>query len=441
MKPATRMLVTPTGVKAARFGEGTSGPGAGSVEMLTGELLGRLAFTYEKVYRTQPWVYVCVNKLARSIARLPLKAYSYLDDRQAARERVKDHPLVDVLERPWARGSGFDMRLFVGVSLFIYGNALLVKVRDGRQQGVTGLLPIPWRRIEVAHEDGIPVGYFFHPADNFGDPLFIDPDDAVHLRYFDSVDGVGVSPLEPLRRTLMVEDAASGWTAQSFKQAATPSGVFTTDKKLTPASAGRIRDALENLYGGVENAGRFAILDSGLEYRGMSQTAADTAVIDHRKLTREEVAAVFDIPPPMVGILDRATFSNIETQQRMWYMDTLGAPLALIEQAFQTQLVEPAFGSDVFLEFDLADVLKGDMDKRSKAYQRLILSGVLTINEARARENLPPVDDPNADSPLLPLNMLPVDLVPDEAEVELEDDEALPTSEGLESLPPSERPG
>ena len=38
--------------------------------------LGVANATYDRLYRTQPWVYTCVNKLARAIARLPIKTYS-----------------------------------------------------------------------------------------------------------------------------------------------------------------------------------------------------------------------------------------------------------------------------------------------------------------------------------------------------------------------------
>ena len=43
-----------------------------------------------------------------------------------------------------------------------------------------------------------------------------------------------------------------------------------------------------------------------------------------RKLTREEVAAAYWIPPPMVGILDYANFSNVTEFHKMLYADALG---------------------------------------------------------------------------------------------------------------------
>jgi phage portal protein BeeE len=53
-------------------------------------------------------------------------------------------------------------------------------------------------------------------------------------------------------------------------------------------------------------------------------SAVDGELIELRKLNREEACAVYDMPPPMVQILDRATFSNIDEQHQMLYVDTLG---------------------------------------------------------------------------------------------------------------------
>jgi uncharacterized protein (DUF885 family) len=54
--------------------------------------------------------------------------------------------------------------------------------------------------------------------------------------------------------------------------------------------------------------------------------------IESRKLSREEAASAYFIPPPMVGILDHATFGNIEEQHKMLYQDTLGPHLQEIQQ-------------------------------------------------------------------------------------------------------------
>ncbi len=145
----------------------------------------------------------------------------------------------------------------------------------------------------------------------------------------------------------------------------------------------------------------------------MSWNLNDSAVVEHRKLTREEVAAAFDVPPPLVGILDRATFSNIDTQSRMFYTDTLGPWLTMIEETTEAQLIAgvPALAG-YSLEFDLNEVLKGDITSRFTAYGQGLNSGWVKPNEVRAWENLPPEDDPDANRLHRPLNLTPVVMTP-----------------------------
>jgi phage portal protein BeeE len=64
----------------------------------------------------------------------------------------------------------------------------------------------------------------------------------------------------------------------------------------------------------------------------MSWDMQQAAVVEFRKLTREEVAAVFDIPPVLLGILDRATFSNVEELHLAFYQDTLGPWTTLLRR-------------------------------------------------------------------------------------------------------------
>ncbi len=383
----------------------------GRLDLLTRELR---AYTFEQLYARQLWVHVCVNKIARGIARLPIKTYRFVGDPDAGnRERIRDDPLPRLLARPWPGASAWQLKEFVVGSCAVHGNALLAKGRRTPSSPPEELWPVPWRNVEVrqgAH--GQPERFIFHGARG---KIELAPRDVVHFPWGTAGATVGVSPLEPLKPTLRLELAAQDWASQHFLNAATPSGVFTSEDKLDQRTIPRLRAELEQLYGGVENAGRFGVFDQGLKWQPMAHTAVDTALIEQRKLDREEVAAAFDIPPPMIGILDRATFSNVSEQHRMLYQDTLGPTLSMIEETLAVQLIadEPTFAG-LFVEFDTSEVLRGDLEKRADAIAKLIASGVLTPNEARQLENRPRIEDPAADAIYVPLNLVPVGATPED---------------------------
>ena len=125
-----------------------------------------------------------------------------------------------------------------------------------------------------------------------------------------------------------------------------------------------------------------------------------------RKLTREECARAYHIPLPMVGILDNATFSNITEQHKNLYQDSLGPWLAMIEQEIELQLL-PEFGDteNVYVEFNIAEKLKGSFEEQIKALQSAVGRPWMTPNEARAKLNLPRKGG-DADQLAMPLNLM-----------------------------------
>jgi hypothetical protein len=69
------------------------------------------------------------------------------------------------------------------------------------------------------------------------------------------------------------------------------------------------------------------MLPPGMHWKGIAHTAVEAELIEQRKLTREEVAACYDIPPPLIGILEYATLANVAEAHRMLYT-TILAPVA-----------------------------------------------------------------------------------------------------------------
>lgn len=384
----------------------TIGPTAGYIPLLRGE---SLALTYEGIYRTQPWVYAVVNKQVFGIARIPLHTYEVNAD--DARSRARGNTLDRLLRNPAPRVSGYDFKAQLAWSLLIHGNALYVKARTTEGAEPSELWHVPWRYVApVTDERGI-LAYEIHTS--AAETVLLDPTQVVHYRLTPD----GTSPLEPLRRTLALEDATMTWQGTNLRNGVTPRGAFVTDQKIREEVIPRLRTELESLYAGPENAGRVGILDSGFRWQPMGMSAVDAALIDQRKLSREEVCAAYDVPPPLVGILDRATFSNIDTLHKALYVDTLGPKLVLIEDTTQVQLIddEPAWDG-FYVEFDTGELLRPDIEARMRAYQLGQQSATFTINERRKFENLPPIDDPVADTVLIPLNMKAVGIEEPEPE-------------------------
>lgn len=373
--------------------------GGGSNRGIT--LVGGEAATYEQLYETQPWVQIVVNKLARNIARLPLKVYVNPDEPDE-RERVREGPLADLLKMPGERMGPGKLKQAIVSNVALHGNSVLVKRRKRVGMPPFELLPSSFAFWDVVRDASESVWYVYKPRR--GPVIPFRADEVLHFSWWEPGDGLKApSPLKALRETLMMEDAAQRAAIASFENGMRQSGFFSAPASIPPDQFERLRAQLSEKYGGPDNAMKTVLLDNDIDWKQMSNNAQESELVNLRKLTREEVAAVYDIPPPVIGILDRATFSNITEQHLMLYQDTIQPWTSMIEETFSVQLIAPEpLMAGQYAEFEFGAVLAGDPVKQTNTLVRAVGGPFMTPNEARARMNMQPITDDDAADQLRP---------------------------------------
>jgi HK97 family phage portal protein len=400
--PNSPKQLTPSGRQSlARNSVPLSNFGASSLLLLNGKTV-----SYNDLYRTQPYVAAAVDVLTQQVSRLPLKVYRR--NSKGERERVYEHPLVDLIQTPAPRCTPGQLKQWSIMPILLHGNGVLAKSRDERFGPPTRLWPLDWQHLTAYARKGGPIEYW--ATTQFEERTTVEVDDVVHFRWEPPDGQVGVSPLQQLGITVKIERAAQSYQEGYLQNSARLPGALELPEGVTLESAERdeMREDFVRLHGGGANAGLPAIIPNGVTYKELAgANAHEAALIEQRKLTREEIGAVYKVPQPMLGILDNATYSNIAELHRMLYTTVLGPWLTLIEETIQVQLIdpEPAF-SGLFVEFDLAEVLKGDKTKEIAALKLAVGMGLMTLNEARQVQNLPKYDVDWADKPLIPANNL-----------------------------------
>jgi HK97 family phage portal protein len=272
----------------------------------------------------------------------------------------------------------------------------------------TGFRPLDWRTLEPKEiEPGSGDLDYWKRSQAGKDPEVIDVDDLVHFAWHAPAGVLGVSPLKQLGVSLRIEKAAQAYQEALFRNSARPSGGVTLPESVAGDREFRkeLRSDLATLHQGVDNAGRPVILPPGSKWEQFSITAHEAELIEQRKVGREEAAAIYNAPQPLIGILDHATYSNIAELHKILYGPVLGPWIKLGEETFNAQVIahEPAFAGQ-FVEFDLSEELRGDVVKEAAALRMQMQSGILTINEARQIKNLPKIDHPDCDRVMVPTN-------------------------------------
>ena len=376
---------------------------------------------YEAIWRAQGAVRTVVDFLARNIASLSPKLYERVSDTD--RTRITDHPLADLLSTPNPRTTRYRLLSALVSDLCIYDTAYWLKVRGAG--GAFALYRIPPRMVTPKGETWLAPEYYRIKGDRgYRD---VKPEDVVHFRgYAPAGDLAGAPPMESLRQALAENFEAGRMRSQVLRNGARASGYLQRPAGLRPWSEEtreKFRRSWSSQYVGANapEAGGTPILEDGMTFVKVAQTADELQYVEVRKLTREEVAAAFHVPAPMVGILDHATFSNIREQHKQLYQDTLGPWLDMIEQELALQLVpELAGGRRLYVEFDIAAKLRGDLAEESASLYQAAGGPYMTRNEVRARRNLPALD--GGDELITPLSVTttggdaaPTDAVADDA--------------------------
>lgn len=342
-------------------------------------------------------VYACVKILAETVATLPLVTYSRSADGRT-RTREPRHPLFELLhDAPNPRDTAYEFWELQMGHAALRGLAYAEKV-PGRRGPVDQIWPLhPDRMQPHWTDDGRRVVYEYQPAEGGSRRILL----ANEVFRWNTLGGL--SPISQHREAIGLSLATQAHGARFFGNSARPSGILSTEQKLGDDGRRNVRKGWEEAYGGVEKAGRVAVLEGAMKWQTVSMTSEDAQFLETRKFQVAEIARIFRVPPHMVGDLEKATFNNIEELGIEFVVYTLMPWLRRIEQAIRRDLI---VRPDVFFsKFTVQGLLRGSTKDRQGFYQSAIQSGWLTRNEVRDLEDRNPLD--GLDEPLEPLNMAP----------------------------------
>lgn len=358
-------------------------------------------------------VYACVRAISEDLAKFPLLVYRRTGD--GGKERATGHPLYQLLRRrPNDIQTSFSFRETMQACLLLYGNAYAYIDRNeaGRPIGLWFLHPscVQPERVRLANgrydlvyavslegagREIFPAGYILHiPGLGF--------------------DGIkGISVLRFARENLGTFLAAQEYSGRFFGNDTTPGMVLVAPRQLNDEERQTLHQQFKVRYEGASRKFRMAVIDQGWDLKQLGVNLEDAQFVQLMQFGVEEIARLFRVPPHKIGHLLRATFSNIEHQGIEYYSDALESWVVRWEQAMEAKLLLPREQDEYVIEHLMDAKLRADTESRYKAYATGIQWGILTPNEARARENLNPIPG-GAEVTWMPLNMLPADRGPGE---------------------------
>lgn len=342
----------------------------------------------------------CISVICHNLAAMPLNVYQMDDD--GGRTKAMANPLFEVLhDRFNPQMTAFEGREYLIGSVLTAGNAYARIETNGRGQ-ITALYPVHHSMVGVEYLESGRLRY--RVTDRRGRASVYLQEEMLHLRYRLASDGVmGVSPIQLARDTfglaLTQEDQATKQAGRAFR----PEGGLVFPQAVSGAGK---EGALEKLRERIESQASTSgilVLDGGADWKPFAMSSKDAEFLQSRKLTHLDIARIFNVPPTVAGITDNATYSNVDGESKALVVRCLAPMARRIEQAMNAALLTTLSRKRLFIEHDLAGLLRGDQKARYEAYRIGRDAGFLSPNEIRGWENLPKID--GGDEYLSPLNM------------------------------------
>jgi HK97 family phage portal protein len=227
---------------------------------------------------------------------------------------------------------------------------------------------------------------------------FVPREHGLHLTINEDIEGpLGVSPLESLHATHALHEAAWRFARSYLENGMFPSGVVSLPERATLKQAELTRELIEQLQTGIERGGKPAVLGFG-EWQQVTATPEGAKLVELAKASREEVATAYRMA--WLGNVEDMNRATAEQARQAFIRDVVGEDVGVLETELNAQVIQTSrqwANAGVFVEAELGELLRPDMEAMASIIQSEVGAPVLTPNEGRGLLNREPLADPQAD--------------------------------------------
>jgi len=331
-------------------------------------------------------VWACTSLVSETIGTLPLHIYKKTP---TGRERADDYQLSHILrKKPNSKSTSSVLWQSTVASMLLRGNGILKKLTVGNK--LVGLQFMSYDKLQIRLDfEG---NAEFHEIQPRGVAVKIPNKDIVRIPNF-TIDGNwGLSTItygaEILSNSLNGMKSANNMFERGLLQTV----AFKTDKRIRGEQRDEFKKSFEQ-YSGAMNAGKSILLEDGMDVKTVSLNPKDAQLLESRAFSVEEICRWFRVDPSMIGHGNAVSNWGTGLEQKMigFLTFTLRPILTRIEQAINNELIPLEDRGTYYAEFSIDGLLRADTSARTTYYREMTNAGIMTRDEVRKLENLPPL--------------------------------------------------
>ena len=345
--------------------------------------------------------FTCLKVLSETMGKMPLKLYK--EDVTGGRVRAD---AVDVLlYRPNSVMTPSTFWSTMEANCQHYGNAYAWIQRDYGKGIKTGKIQIKafWimkSDCVMVYMDDVGVfgdkGRLYYRYNNpqNGETAVFRQEDVLHIKNWLSWDGVmGLSVREILKSTIQGAGYSQRYLEKLYKSGLTASSVLQYTGDLDEKLRTQLQKKYNELLTGAENAGKVVALPIGMKLEPLTYTLADAQYMELKKYSALQIAAAFGVKPNQINDYEKSSYSNSESQQLSFLIDTMMYRLNQYEQEINYKcLTDEQRAKGFVYKFNEKVLLRANMETQMQSITSAVQNGIYTPNEGRHLLDLPSLE-------------------------------------------------
>ena len=322
-----------------------------------------------------PAVRGCLEKIAGTVCRLPIKLYRKVDDKV---EEITEDARLRLLNKETGDTLNADEFWRAMLEDYYLGRGAYAYIKKNARGEYEGLHYVEEEKVSVLKNyDPILKSYSimvmgkrYHPFE------FL----KLHRRTKDGSEGIPLWQDNPLIFSVAYNSFV--FEEKLVKKGGNKRGFIEAEDKLDKGAIESIKRAWNNLYS--NNTDNVVVLNKGAKFKESSNTSVEMQLNENKESNAKDICGMF-------GFSSRILYGEATEEDRKEYINAVMSLLNVIETALDKDLLTEREKESFYFAFDTKELTRGSLKERYEAYALGLTNNFLQIDEVRAKEDMEPL--------------------------------------------------
>ncbi|HBD87730.1 MAG TPA: phage portal protein [Tyzzerella sp.] len=322
-----------------------------------------------------PAVRGCLEKIAGTVCRLPIKLYRKVDGKV---EEITEDARLRLLNKETGDTLNADEFWRAMLEDYYLGRGAYAYIRKNGIGEYEGLHYVEEEKVSVLKNyDQIlksysimVMGKTYHPFE------FL----KLHRRTKDGAEGIPLWQDNPLIFSVAYNSFV--FEEKLVKKGGNKRGFIEAEDRLDKGAIESIKRAWNNLYS--NNTDNVVVLNKGAKFKESSNTSVEMQLNENKESNAKDICGMF-------GFSSRILYGEATEEDRKEYINAVMSLLNVIETALDKDLLTEKEKESFYFAFDTKELTRGSLKERYEAYALGLTNNFLQIDEVRAKEDMEPL--------------------------------------------------